>query len=241
VDQNFNRDISDLFSDLAGRDVSGLNRWVEKKAQMVMPYSALMKQLNKQLQGELQLDEGIFQRAMAMVPGHTGTPYYDVWGRKSEVPNDSAWDGFRNNTGLGYKNNDPEVNSLVDRLDHDRVMFTGPSRNHDGAILKLDEYMELRRLFGSEIKGEHGKTLVGELKDLLDSPEYKMASPGKGGSRQTLVSGLVGQFKEAAFGMLIDQRTPDGLPKHQAFIDDWTMKRTNKYEQDPSKLLLVGP
>ena len=237
IDQNFNRDISELFSAMAGRDKTGLTRWADSKSTMLLPYSALLKQLNKQIQGELQLSDGIMQRASMLIPGYKGVTYYDVWGKVAEVPNDTAWDGFRNNTGFGYRNNDPRINKLVDTLDSDRVTFTGPARNRDGALLKLDEYMELRRLFGSDM---HGHNLVTDLETLIESPKYKMASPGPRGSRQTLVSSVVQGYHEAAFSELMKQKNNDGTHKHQAFIDDWMDKKRQKVSQDPGKLLEIG-
>ena len=237
IDQNFNRDIAELFSALAGRDREGMTRWAESKTTMVLPYSALLKSINKQLQGELQLSDGSLQRAAMLLPGYKGVTYHDVWGRVAEVPNDSAWDGFRNNTGFGYRNNDPRINTLVDRLDADRVTFAGPARNHDGAVMTLAEYMELRRLFGSDF---HGHDLVTDLEKLITSPKYTMASPGPRGSRQTLVSAVVQGFHEAAFGALMKQKNEDGTKKHQAFIDDWMDKKRQKVAQDPSKLLEIG-
>ncbi len=235
-DVNLNKDFADLTASLAGRDTTGLARWAERKATMPAPYSALLKQLNRQIQGELQLGDGIFERAAMLIPGYKGTTYYDLWGRATEVPNDTAWDGLRNNTGFAHKTSDPQINKLVDKLDRDRVTFTGPSRNHDGAVMTLPEYMELRRLFGQEVKGPNDKNLVGELEELMASDEYIMASSGPRGSRQTLVSKLVEGFKKAALGMLLEQELPDGQLKHQSFMDDWMKRKADKVMQDESQL-----
>lgn len=227
ADPQFNRDMNDLFAALATRDQTGLSRWVENKASMPVPYSALLRQVNRQIQGETQVSDGILNKAMSVIPGYNGITYYNELGRKDVVPNDTPWDGLLNNTGFSNKTNlDAKTQKVLDTLDGDRVTFSGPARTHGGVKMTMQEFMDLRKTFG-EVTGPKG-TLVDALDHLVNSEMYKRGIPGPGKSRQTMVSSVVNAYHQAAFAKFLNEKK-DGTYVHEDFRKQYQQTQADKY------------
>lgn len=231
-DQNFNKDMNELFASLSMRDTKALNRFIEHRVTAFVPYSGLLRQVNKQIQGEQHIADGALARATMLIPGLNGTTYYDQMGDAAEVPNDSVWDGIKNNTGfINRPQADPVKKLVLDTLDEHRITFTGPDRIHEGVKLELEEFMRLRRIFGHEVKGPNG-TLVEGLRWLINLPMYQRATDGPKGGKQTMLNTLVGAYKEAAFNQLINEKNTDGTFKYQDFRKQMEDARAYKYHQE---------
>lgn len=229
ADPSFNRDMNDLFAALATRDKGGLDRWIEHKATMVMPYSALLRQVNKQIAGESQAFDGIFEKMKSVLPGYNGVTYYNELGQKDVVPMDTAWDGMLNNAGFSNKTNlDEKTKKVLDSLDADHVTFSGPDRVHNGVKMTMPEFMELRKTYGETKLG--GRTLIEGIEKLVESPMYKRGIPGPDRSRQTMLSALVRGYHAKAFAEFMNAKNEQGGYKHEDFRNQYFQAKKNQFE-----------
>ena len=229
ADPSFNRDMNDLFAALATRDKGSLDRWIEHKATMVMPYSALIRQVNRQIAGEAQVSDGIFEKAKSAIPGYNGITYYNELGQKDVVPMDTAWDGMINNLGFSNKSNlDDQTKKVLDRLDADRVTFSGPARVHNGVKMSLQEFMDLRKIYG-ETKIS-GRTLMQALDKMVDSPMYQRGIPGPDRSRQTMISAIVRGYHTKAFMDFMNKKNEQGGYQYEDFRNQYFQAKKNEFE-----------
>lgn len=229
ADPSFNRDMNDLFAALSTKDKTSLDRWVEHKVTMPLPYSALLRQVNKQIAGETQVADGIFEKAKMLIPGYNGITYYNELGQREPVPMDSPWDGMANNLGFSNKANlDPVSKEVLSQLDTDRVTFNGPTRVHNGVKMTMQEFMDLRKTFGETKIG--GRTLMEGLQKLVNSPIYKRGLPGPGRSRQTMVSATVRAYHEKAFMEFLTKKNEQGGFEHEDFRAQYFQAKKNEFE-----------
>ena len=229
ADPSFNRDMNDLFAALATRDKTSLDRWVEHKVTMPLPYSALLRQVNKQIAGEVQVADGIMEKAKMLIPGYNGTTYYNELGQREPVPMDTPWDGMLNNLGFSNKANlDHATKKVLDKLDEDRVTFNGPQRTHNGVKMSMPEFMELRRLFG-ETKIS-GRTLMESLTKMVESPMYQRGLPGPGRSRQTMIEATVRGYHMKAFQDFMNKKNEQGGYVYEDFRNQYFQAKKNEFE-----------
>ncbi len=236
-DSSFNKDLSDLFAGVSGRDDAAIGKFLDKKIQAFVPYSALLRQVNKQIDGVMKIPGNVWERATILLPNENGTTHYDAFGQPAEVPNDTVWDSLQVNFGFPTpRNPSPQLKAAVDAMDKYRIVFTPPERVHDGVPMTVAEHMELKRLFGNDVEVD-GKTFIPALHDFLTHNEvFKEQTDGPKGGKQAMLSDFVSAFKQQAYYQFEQQEDTKGNLTHADFLSRVQKARNYKANIDQPPL-----
>ena len=234
-------DFRDFMAALAEGDGAAdkLSAIMARKTPGFIPASALGRQINSMIEGELKAADSAYDRALKSIPGMASNlpAYRTYWGEKDEVPNEGAWENFLTIGGVQTKPfhpDDPRV-TLDAEMGASRVYFSAPGKVQGGVHLNIHQRMRLRELFGKGIYD--GTTLIGmEAPDMAQAHhprghslasglweiihgkpgegvpiEWARGKPGPDGGRQALVQRYVTRVKDAAFQQLLNE-------DHELFI-----------------------
>ncbi len=221
-DQNFNKDMHDIMGLVTMRDAAGFAKYVEAWPTKFIPYSTLLKQMNKQILGYTTASDGMIDQIRNTIPGMgNGIKFRNEVGEVSEVPNWHSWNGLLQDTGFVPKKDSP-YKPIIDKLAESHLHLTGPTRIQDGVMLHVDEWMELRRIYGQEKMNGHA--LIEDLSKLMEQRQFnfvgsKPATDGPLGSKQAMISELSSNYHKAAWATLQKQKDEHGLPKWPTLAD----------------------